>query len=170
MAGNVEIPLVQNQLVCAADGLIRNEDAGGALRAGDRMDDGDSVAVITLDYLVQTDAGPPIALSTNNLRSIRRRTEAHGRNLQISLDRMQAERHKLKSWVNSSVPVPYLTLKRGEARIVALNVAIPATSQQLAILKSRLKAVRELIELADTLNGSRLKIAEVDAIQHSTRH
>jgi hypothetical protein len=131
----------------------------------DEVVDGDKSAIINLDFLVESDSGRSVPLSSTNLQGICGRTESQGRKVQAALAAMEAEEIELESWVNSSVPVPYMTLKGGQTRIAQLNVAIPAAAQQVAVLTNRLQSVKELIELADSLDGSELKIAEIDAIE-----
>jgi len=131
--------------------------------------DGDHVVIINLDFLVNSDLGRSMRISSTNLKSIRRRTESQGRKAQAALAALEAENIRLEAWVNSSIPVPYLALKRGEARIAQLKVAIPETTQRIESLRNQFESAKELIELADALDGSQLEIAELDAIDRTAQ-
>ena len=120
---------------------------------------------VCLDFLVNDDDGRSVPFTSTKLADCRRRTVALGRKVESALVSMVAERRQLEALVYSSVPMAYLDLERGEARLVELQSAIPAASERHADLTNQLGALNELTALADSLGGTQLRLREIGGFE-----
>lgn len=126
------------------------------------QDDSKSATII-LDFSVESNTGRQLDFTTSNLDRIRNRITSQGLRAQSALADIEAEKRQLEAWVNSPGLKSLWEVKRGQARVVELHAAIPAATQVVSALQLQLEAVEELIELARSLDGAKLRIADMDA-------
>jgi len=125
----------------------------------------DGSATIYLDFLVETNTGRPWPFTTKNLNKERKRTCAEGAQAQAVLANLEASKRELEAWFSAPVWKLYPEAKRRQSRLAEVSAAIPRQKEYVSALEANLKAVDELLELALSLDGARLRIVELDAQQ-----
>jgi len=117
-----------------------------------------SETILVLEYLVDSEQGKSIPLTSPNLGSIRRRIMRKGERAMAILKTLQAEKLHLDAYLASSQAKLWTEKRAAEMRVKKLPRLIEAAQAPVNQLADELSTVDRLIDMVESVHGSTVDV------------
>jgi hypothetical protein len=117
------------------------------------LQDRDDGRSILIEPTIINDAGKSVPFTKKNFTIIARRVTKNGRNAASQLAALNAERSRLRAWVDSPVAKPLVQRNQAVTRIRELGVLIPQGQRAVAALENEARVIQELGAFAERLQN-----------------
>jgi len=119
--------------------------------------------VVNLVYQVESNAGRPLPFATTNLAIIRRKIVRKGQQAVAAVARLENEQVKVKAYLDAPGGKLWTEKKQAFLRSKELPSLISAARVPVATLEADLRFTDELIALANSIHGKKLRVVVDDA-------